>query len=407
MTNNVSFLKEYWLGLLISLLTLVLAVFVAPSTEILLALVIANSVGWCVSVVMSKKGTAVPEAVVQVATASHSNSDVDNELSGLLSDISFLVADEMQRAQAEIARIRQLVADAIIQLNNGFNGLNDQAQLQEREVSEIMQGLSSHADGEGKDSVDFTTFAKETDATLNYFVQHILMVSQQSMEMVANVDDISTNMDEIHELLNGVTGIADQTNLLALNAAIEAARAGEHGRGFAVVADEVRKLSTDSTATSNEIREVLKKSRDNIEAAVSQVSAMASKDMNVAMESKERVDVMMGEMTDLNDMIGNKMVSVQTIASNMNNEVGVAVRALQFEDLVTQLTGHVETTCERIGPFIEAVSQSYSNDMSTADMRMRLTNVRDSLQSIRTQTCAVKHESVAQDSMEEGEIELF
>lgn len=87
-------------------------------------------------------------------------------------------------------------------------------------------------------------------------------------ELVSKVGTLNTSAAEIVNVMTSINGIAEQTNLLALNAAIEAARAGEHGRGFAVVADEVRKLSTSTQANVNQTSGVVKE----VEEAVSGIS---------------------------------------------------------------------------------------------------------------------------------------
>jgi len=395
---------QFWPALLVSALAMA-ATVVLPSTTPFLALasVAVSTVAWLLVAFISHSTSAESEASTEEKEVVVS--DIDQEISGLLDDVGLVVHEELSRAQQEVVRIRQLLSDAIVQLSNGFNGMNEHAQQQEREISNVMSSMTG--EGSSGEHLDFSTFVNETNTTLNYFVENILSISKQSMEMVGNVDDISQNMDEIYDLLKDVTGIADQTNLLALNAAIEAARAGEHGRGFAVVADEVRNLSTGSSETSDLIRDVITQSRTNINLASERIAQMASKDMNVAMESKQRVNKMMEEIGEMNGMIESKLHVIKGITTDINNDVGMAVRGLQFEDMISQLTHHVEKTCEQITPFISQASNTYRNDNTSVDAVERVKNLRLQLQQIRLDTCAVRHEAVEQDSMAEGEVDLF
>ncbi len=209
------------------------------------------------------------------------------EIQALMQNIDNTASEYIRQIQGDLGQIRALVSDAANTLQGAFHHLNNLSQSQQGIVLNLIDMNQCGLDAENSAvKINFNQFAQETGNVLNFFVENVLSVSTDSMAMVEQILEMSEHMDQADALLNDVKGIVDQTNLLALNAAIEAARAGEAGRGFAVVADEVRALSQRSDRFNDEIRNVLVNTRTNLAAAKSTVEKLASKDMNFAIQSK-------------------------------------------------------------------------------------------------------------------------
>jgi len=358
------------------------------------------------SFIVFKKGTSNQSLVVENDADSNQTATITEQVSQLAD----LISGELVSLNDSVLQVNSLVSDAVGGLSNSFSTLSNEARSQEKMVMSLITNMSDMKSDDSK-RVTIKQFATETDEILNYFVSHIINVSKESMVMVHTIDDMVLNMKEINGLLADTKTIADQTNLLALNAAIEAARAGEAGRGFAVVASEVRELSLRSNEFNEKIKSAVQRSMSDMNKAQQIISEIASKDMSMAMKSKNRVEEMMTSLNDMNEFIALRLGEVSGITANIESGVNLAVQSLQFEDINRQLCEYIGTHLEQIRANFDTMYQKLNNLNKTDTSPEMLLEVllsvnkllNEDLENINLNT----RKTVQQGDMSEGAIELF
>jgi len=340
--------------------------------------------------------------------------EIEDAVLDLIRSIDTGFEGVVHEMREDLDKIRNLVGDAVSTLQSSFSGLSSASTEQKNMLAMMVDRMKESGDQPNADSdeLTFREFVSETDKVLKFFIDHVVQVSHNSMKMVDHINDMVKQMDKADHLLADVATIADQTNLLALNAAIEAARAGEQGRGFAVVADEVRNLSARSNAFNKEIREVIQSSQATIVKANDEISELASKDMNFAIQSKARVDDMLMQVSALNEMVGERLQDVSVISGNIDQMVGNAVRSLQFEDIVRQLTEYTQLHLQKAASLVNELHAGLQSLRAAEKDGLRiymqeLANLKLHIDGLANDRSHLKSKPVEQASMDEGEIELF
>ncbi|MBN1114648.1 MAG: methyl-accepting chemotaxis protein [Oligoflexia bacterium] len=262
-------------------------------------------------------------------------------------DISLNRKDEIGTITRAIQKICDSVSEAMAKIKLSSSELISAT----KEVSKIAHQIS---EGTNQQSVSFKELASSTNVNASSAneANEVAQVTASSAEQtranmqktIEAMNSIETSSTQISKSVDFITDIAEQTNLLALNAAIEAARAGEHGRGFAVVADEIRKLAESSGQSANEITQLVESSLKEVSQGVK-----ISKD---AGESLQSIITDIGKIAEQLSFIA---ASVQQEAAAMEENSAITESNSQsaetLSSIVEQLTKQTNGFQELVGIF--------------------------------------------------------
>ena len=226
-----------------------------------------------------------------------------------MEEIAALLSDSMQ----QIGGSAEQVAGGAEQVSNNAQALARGASEQAGFIEELAASINEISDGV-KNNADV---AVKSSMLANKVGESLVENNRQMQELLGSINQIKQNSREITKIVSEIEDIAFQTNILALNASVEAARAGEAGRGFSVVAGEVRRLAAKTAEASKLTSELIVRNADAVEAGQKVVDAAVSKmqeSVEGAQEVKRKVEVISEASTQQSDAIIQIRKSVELIS---------------------------------------------------------------------------------------------
>ncbi len=236
------------------------------------------------------------------------------------------LAQEVASSSQELAAITEESTQATSQISMAIEevasvveGQLGQAESNVRSTDELKKevyAISSITDEVSNSSANSSAQAEIGEKAVHQTVSQMNLISQVVQDTSELIKVLSERSDDIGNILNVITGISEQTNLLALNAAIEAARAGEHGKGFAVVADEVRKLAEESSRSAKQIQtlitEIQKDTKKSM-VAMESVTKETTEGLTIANETGRSF----AAIFEATKLVANQIKEVTASSSNM------------------------------------------------------------------------------------------
>ncbi|WP_103594102.1 methyl-accepting chemotaxis protein [Campylobacter concisus] len=320
----------------------------ANTTNFIVIAVVVLIISLIVAMLYSKFSITKPlnELILRATNLSSGDGDLTRKLEVVGKDE---IAKASEAINKFIEKVRVLIAQAkdisnenssianelsstSVQTGRGVENSSKIVQSAGKDCAEIQSYMKDSievAKGGKDDLQKALTYVDETLNTISNLSSEIAQTSDIENQMAGKIEQLSRDAEQVKSVLVVINDIADQTNLLALNAAIEAARAGEHGRGFAVVADEVRKLA------------------ERTQKSLTEINATINVIVQAINESSEQMSINSKQISELTGVANNAQNTIRDMSDIMRSAIGLSDKTIEdyiktgkdIDDIVKSMEG--------------------------------------------------------------------
>lgn len=271
-----------------------------------------------------------------------------------LKDVNTTARNLSQQAQTNSDQTRNATSSQQHELDSVVTATN--------EMTATAQEVSRFAADAAENATEAKNEIQNSSHSLHHSVELVQSLTEGMSQASSTISDVAARSEDIHRILDVIRTIAEQTNLLALNAAIEAARAGEQGRGFAVVADEVRSLASKTQASTEEINSMIQSLQGGVDSAVAIIEQGTEKANQAMTDTQASFEALTQVAQDI-ESISDHITQVATAAeeqSSVNEEINMKLTAVgdaatdlaelanASADLSTQLESEMASVHEQL-----------------------------------------------------------